>query len=94
MKHFLRLRDVEVNNKVVLVRTDLNVPMQGSEITDHARITRLLPTINYLTQQNARVVLISHFGSRTILPFDSNAFEAYTDRWSISNCSYFSLIFK
>ena len=62
MKHFLRLRDVEVNNKVVLVRTDLNVPMQGSEITDHARITRLLPTINYLTQQNARVVLISHFG--------------------------------
>jgi len=62
MKPFLRLKDAEVKGRVVLVRTDLNVPMQGGEITDHARITRLLPTINYLTQQKAKVVLISHFG--------------------------------
>ncbi len=59
---FLRLDDVDVKNKVVLVRTDLNVPMQGGEISDLARITRLLPTINYLTEYNAKVVLISHFG--------------------------------
>jgi len=62
MTTFLRLDDVDVANKVVLVRTDLNVPMQGGEISDHARIVRLLPTINYLTQKKAKVVLISHFG--------------------------------
>lgn len=62
MKPFLTLDDVDVANKVVLVRTDLNVPMQGGEITDHARIVRLLPTINLLTEQQAKVVLISHFG--------------------------------
>jgi len=62
MKKFIRLEDVDVKNKTVLVRTDLNVPMQGGEISDHARIVRLLPTINYLTEHKARVVLISHFG--------------------------------
>jgi len=62
MKKFLRLSDVDVKNKTVMVRTDLNVPMHGGEISDHARITRLLPTINYLTGQKAKVVLISHFG--------------------------------
>ena len=36
--------------------------MQGGEISDYARITRLLPTINYLREHKARVVLISHFG--------------------------------
>ncbi len=59
---FLTLSDIDVKNKTVLVRTDLNVPMQGGEITDHARILRLLPTINYLTEHKAKVVLISHFG--------------------------------
>ena len=59
---FLTLTDIDVANKTVLVRTDLNVPMQGGEITDHARIRRMLPTINYLTEHKAKVVLISHFG--------------------------------
>lgn len=62
MKSFLTLADISVAQKTVLVRTDLNVPMQGGEISDYARITRLLPTINYLTKHHAKVVLISHFG--------------------------------
>jgi phosphoglycerate kinase len=62
MKRFLTLKDVDVKNKVVMVRTDLNVPMQGGEISDGARITRLLPTIEHLTSHKAKVVLISHFG--------------------------------
>jgi phosphoglycerate kinase len=62
MKKFARLADIDVKNKTVLVRTDLNVPMQGSVISDYARITRLLPTINYLKEHKAKVVLISHFG--------------------------------
>lgn len=58
---FLKLEDIDVSGKVVLVRTDLNVPMQGGKVTDNTRIVRLLPTLNYLIKKKARVVLLSHF---------------------------------
>jgi len=58
---FPRLEDVDVSGKVVLLRTDLNVPMQGGKVTDNTRIVRLLPTLNYLIKKKARVVLLSHF---------------------------------
>ena len=61
MNAFLRLEDVDVKNKTVLVRTDLNVPMQGGRVTDNMRIMRLLPTLNYLLEKKCRVVLLSHF---------------------------------
>src|SRR4051812_7130812 len=61
MAMFARLEDVNVTNKTVLVRTDLNVPMQGGKVTDNTRIVRLLPTINYLIKKKARIVLLSHF---------------------------------
>ncbi len=59
---FPRLEDINVTHKTVLLRTDLNVPMQGGKVTDHTRIVRLLPTVNYLLKKKARVVLLSHFG--------------------------------
>lgn len=59
---FVKLEDVEVTGKTVLLRTDLNVPMQGGRITDHTRILRLLPTLDYLVKNKARIVLLSHFG--------------------------------
>lgn len=62
MNDFLTLSQIDVKHKTVMVRTDLNVPMQGSVISDYARITRLLPTIHYLTEKKAKVVLLSHFG--------------------------------
>jgi phosphoglycerate kinase len=55
------LEDIEVTGKTVLLRTDLNVPMQGGQVTDNTRILRLLPTLNYLLKKKARVVLLSHF---------------------------------
>lgn len=58
---FLRLEDVDVTQKTVLLRTDLNVPMQGGRITDDTRIVRLLPTLDYLLKKKARIVLLSHF---------------------------------
>lgn len=58
---FPRLEDVDVSGKVVLLRTDLNVPMQGGKVTDNTRIVRLLPTLHYLIKKKARVVLLSHF---------------------------------
>ncbi len=54
--------DLNVEGKTVLVRVDFNVPMKDSVITDDNRIVQALPTINYLLDNNAKVVLFSHLG--------------------------------
>lgn len=56
------LRDIDVAGKKVLVRVDFNVPMDGDLITDTTRIEASLPTINYLLENGASVVLMSHLG--------------------------------
>ena len=48
--------------KVVLCRVDLNVPMVSGRVEDGTRIRKIVPTIKELIKQNARVVVISHFG--------------------------------
>lgn len=54
--------DVDVKGKRVLVRCDFNVPMKDGKITDENRIQGALPTIKYLMEQGAKVVLCSHMG--------------------------------
>ena len=56
------ITDVDVNGKRVLVRVDFNVPMKDGKITDENRIMGALPTIQYLMEHNAKVVLCSHMG--------------------------------
>ena len=56
------VKDVEVKGKSVLVRCDFNVPMKDGVITDENRIIGALPTIKYLMEQGAKVVLCSHMG--------------------------------
>lgn len=57
------LKDYDYKGKKVLVRCDFNVPMDGEQnITDDIRITSSLPTINYLIEHGAKVILMSHLG--------------------------------
>ena len=56
------VKDIDVKGKKVLVRCDFNVPMKDGVITDENRIVGALPTIQYLMEQGAKVVLCSHMG--------------------------------
>ena len=56
------LDDMDVAGKTVLVRVDVNVPMENGVVTDATRIEKIIPTIRDLTSKGARVVLLAHFG--------------------------------
>ena len=57
------IRDIDLKGKRVIVRVDFNVPQdKEGKITDDNRIVGALPTIRYLVDQNAKVVLMSHLG--------------------------------
>lgn len=54
--------DLDVSGKRVIVRVDFNVPIKEGKITNDNRIQAALPTINYLTEHGAKVILLSHLG--------------------------------
>ncbi len=57
------LKDIELTGKRVLVRVDFNVPMnENGEVADDLRIRSVLPTLEYLVTQRARVIIATHMG--------------------------------
>ncbi|MGL4485097.1 MAG: phosphoglycerate kinase, partial [Anaerovoracaceae bacterium] len=69
------VRDIDWNGKRALVRCDFNVPMEDGKITDDMRIESAIPTINYLREKGASLVLMSHMGRP-----DGEANEKYSLR--------------
>ena len=54
--------EINFEKKIVLLRLDLNVPLEGGKITDTNRIDKIIPTLNFLIQKKAHIIIISHVG--------------------------------
>ncbi|MDB0054197.1 phosphoglycerate kinase [Candidatus Pelagibacter sp.] len=54
--------EVNLNNKKILLRLDLNVPLNNGKITDATRIDKIIPTLKFLISQNTKIIIISHIG--------------------------------
>ncbi|MDC6483639.1 phosphoglycerate kinase, partial [Candidatus Pelagibacter sp.] len=53
---------VNLNNKKILLRLDLNVPLNKGKITDTTRVDKIIPTLKFLIFQNTKIIIISHIG--------------------------------
>ena len=62
MPSFKLLDDVDVKGKRVLLRVDLNVPMENGEVSDLTRIQRVAPTIAEIAHKGGKAILTIHFG--------------------------------
>lgn len=62
MSAFRTLDDASVSGKRVLVRVDLNVPMEDGRVTDATRLERIAPTLNEISGKGGKVILLAHFG--------------------------------
>ena len=76
------VKDIDVSGKRVLVRCDFNVPMKDRRITDDIRITSALPTVRYLMENNAKVILMSHMGRPKGEPKPEFSLKPVADRLS------------
>src|SRR5436309_11820928 len=61
-KSFRTLDDVDVKGKRVLLRVDLNVPMENGRVSDATRLERVAPTITEIADKGGKVILLAHFG--------------------------------
>ena len=56
------INEKNLNNKKILLRLDLNVPLEKGKITDTTRIDKILPTLNFLIKEKAKIIILSHVG--------------------------------
>jgi len=75
MSDFRTLDDVSPAGKRVLLRVDLNVPMEDGKVSDATRIDRVLPTIREIADKGGRVILLAHFGRPKGGPDDANSLK-------------------
>ena len=76
MSAFRTLDQADVKDKRVLVRVDLNVPMENGRVSDATRIDRILPTIREIADKGGKVVLLAHFGRPKNGPDSENSLKS------------------
>ena len=76
------VKDIDWKNKTAVIRCDFNVPLKDGKITDDTRIKAALPTINYLIEAGAKVVLMSHLGRPKGEPKKEFSLSVVADRLS------------
>jgi phosphoglycerate kinase len=84
MAGFRTLDQADINGKRVLLRVDLNVPMERGQVSDATRIERILPTIRELAGKGGKVILLAHFGRPKGGPDRDNSLEPVAD-WLQAN---------
>jgi len=84
MAHFRTLDGAAVAGKRVLIRVDLNVPMENGRVTDATRIDRVAPTIAELADKGAKVVVLSHFGRPGGKPVTDMSLRSLVDPLALS----------
>jgi len=72
-QHFRTLDSADVAGKRVLLRVDLNVPMENGKVSDATRIERVLPTIREIAEKGGKVILLAHFGRPKGGPDEANS---------------------
>ena len=58
----IQSKGLDLNNKKILIRLDLNVPLNGTNIVDTNRIDKTIPTLKYLLKNKAKIIILSHIG--------------------------------
>jgi phosphoglycerate kinase len=66
----INLSSLEIKNKNLVIRVDMNVPISGGKVLDATRISACIPTINYALKNNAKILLVSHLGRPTESVFE------------------------
>ena len=84
--NLLKMTDLDLNGKRVLIRQDLNVPIKNGEVTSDKRIVASLPTILYATKAGAKVMITSHLGRPNAGKFDlmrvkKKTTKGYQKKW-------------
>ena len=77
------IRDIDINNKRVIIRCDYNVPIKDGKIVDDTRIVEAIPTIKYCLDNNCKVILMSHLGRvKEEADLEKNNLQPVADRLS------------
>ena len=79
MSDFNTLDDASCAGKRVLVRVDLNVPLENGKVSDATRIERVVPTIRHIADQGGKVILLAHFGRPKGGPDEANSLKLVVD---------------